>query len=82
MKPPVSAPRQPQRIGRPTKCISLLIGLPLLLHVLLWMTQSSLGGWPAVITTLVLGVGLSFVFNTDGQPVEAEVEPDVVPAGV
>lgn len=73
MKPTTSTPREHRTIGRPIKCLVLLVGLPLVLHVLLWMTQSSLGGWPAVITTLMLGIGMSIVFNHD-ERIESEVE--------
>gem|GEM_PF-6845499 len=60
-QPPRTASRLP--VTAAVRIAALLIGLPLLLHVVWALTPTRLGVWPAVVVTLGMGIGLSVVFT-------------------
>lgn len=56
-----------------TRFCTLLIGLPALLHVLLFFTPHTLGSWPATIATLLIGVGLAVRYDRRPVPLSAPI---------
>ena len=58
----------------PLKCVSLLVGLPAVLHLALWLTRENYGWGPALALTLFVGVALSVGYAR--QPHDLESEDD------
>lgn len=62
MNTPTSPKTARLRIRPAIMFFILLIGLPTLLHILLYVTRRNFGDLPAVVLTLVIGVVLSVVY--------------------
>lgn len=45
------------------KSCTLLVGLPVVLHLMLIATHARVGSWLAVVITVAVGVGLSALYN-------------------
>lgn len=52
------------RITPAIRVASLLIGLPMVLQIMLTLTQARFGLWPSLIVTILAGVGLSIMYTT------------------
>ena len=61
------------------KCVSLLVGLPLVLHLALWLTRENYGWGPALIVTLIVGVALSVVHHRPLAHQDPEVAEETAP---
>ena len=61
------------------KCVSLLVGLPLVLHLALWLTRENYGWGPALIVTLIVGVALSVGYRRPLAHREPEATEETAP---